>query len=84
MDDRDVAQHWDDNAPEWVRAVREGWDTCRLFINNPAFFEQVHQTASSGEANPELSLQHRSRTKLRSDDELHRLHHQIVVGVVAA
>ncbi|NQT53029.1 class I SAM-dependent methyltransferase [bacterium] len=38
MDDRDVAQHWDDNAPEWVRAVRAGWDTCRLFINNPAFF----------------------------------------------
>ena len=38
MDDQDVAKHWDENAPEWVRAVRAGWDVYRLYVNNPAFF----------------------------------------------
>lgn len=38
MDDRDVAKYWDANAPQWVRAVRAGWDVYREYVNNPAFF----------------------------------------------
>lgn len=38
MDDQDVAKHWDENAPEWIRAVRAGWDVYREHVNNPAFF----------------------------------------------
>jgi SAM-dependent methyltransferase len=38
MDDRDVARHWDENAPQWVRCVRAGWDYYREYVNNPAFF----------------------------------------------
>jgi len=39
MDDRDVARHWDQNAPDWAAAVRAGYDVYRTYVNNPAFFE---------------------------------------------
>ena len=38
MDDRDVARHWDDNAPDWTSGVRAGYDVSRIYVNNPAFF----------------------------------------------
>ncbi len=38
MDDSEVAAHWDENAAEWVRGVRCGWDIYRTYVNNPAFF----------------------------------------------
>jgi len=38
MDDREVARYWDENAPDWVEAVRAGYDVYRLYLNNPAFF----------------------------------------------
>ena len=38
MDDREVGRYWDENAPEWIRAVRAGWDKYREQLNNPAFF----------------------------------------------
>ena len=41
MDDHDVARHWDENAPDWVRGVRAGYDVYRDYVNNPAFFEML-------------------------------------------
>ena len=41
MDDRDMARYWDENAPDWVRAVRAGYDVCREYVNNPAFFDML-------------------------------------------
>ena len=37
MDDQEVAKYWDENAPEWVHAVRAGYDLSREQVNNPAF-----------------------------------------------
>lgn len=45
MDDRDVARHWDENAPEWIRAVRSGWDVYREYVNNPVFFRMLPDLA---------------------------------------
>lgn len=39
MDNQEVASFWDENAPDWIEAVRAGWDVYREFVNNPAFFE---------------------------------------------
>ena len=36
--DAEVAQAWDDNAEQWVRHVRAGWDKLRETFNNPMFF----------------------------------------------
>ena len=41
MDDSEVARHWDANAPDWVRAVRAGYDIHREYVNNPVFFEML-------------------------------------------
>jgi len=41
MNDREVAQYWDENAPDWIAAVRAGYDFSREYINNPVFFEML-------------------------------------------
>jgi len=41
MDNEQVAWFWDENAPDWIEAVRAGWDTFREHVNNPAFFEML-------------------------------------------
>jgi len=41
MDDREVARHWDENAPDWIEAVRAGYDVSREYVNNPVFFEML-------------------------------------------
>lgn len=38
MDDREVGRFWDENAPDWIRGVRSGWDVYREYVNNPEFF----------------------------------------------
>ena len=38
MDNQKIASFWDENAPDWIEAVRAGWDVYREFVNNPAFF----------------------------------------------
>ena len=38
---REVGQHWDDNADVWTEHVRKGWDTYREHLNNPAFLKLV-------------------------------------------
>lgn len=37
MTDADVARAWDENAPQWVRQVRDGRDRAREIFNNPMF-----------------------------------------------
>jgi len=45
MDDREVAGYWDANAPDWIEAVRAGWDVYREYVNNPAFFQLLGDLA---------------------------------------
>ena len=37
MDDREVGQYWDENAAEWTRGVRAGYDVFREYVSMPAF-----------------------------------------------
>jgi len=41
ISEEEVARHWDDNADVWAEQVREGWDTFREHLNNPAFFKFI-------------------------------------------
>ena len=41
MDERENARHWEENAPDWVRLVRKGFDTARDLVNSPAFFAML-------------------------------------------
>ena len=41
MDDREVAKYWDENAAEWTREVRAGYDLYREHVNNPAFLAML-------------------------------------------
>ena len=38
MDERENARHWEENAADWVRLARRGFDTSRDLVNSPAFF----------------------------------------------
>ncbi|MDY7021295.1 MAG: class I SAM-dependent methyltransferase [Cyanobacteriota bacterium] len=39
MDDREVGQFWEKNAPAWTALTRQGYDICRDSFNTPAFLE---------------------------------------------
>jgi ubiquinone/menaquinone biosynthesis C-methylase UbiE len=39
--EREVAMHWDENADVWTAHVRQGWDSYREHLNNPAFLKLV-------------------------------------------
>ena len=41
MDDKEVGKYWDDNAENWVKLARMGYDRCRDLINSPAFFKML-------------------------------------------
>ncbi len=41
MDDREVGRYWDENAAEWTRGVRAGYDLYREHVNNPAFLSML-------------------------------------------
>ncbi|HEX9976551.1 MAG TPA: class I SAM-dependent methyltransferase, partial [Dehalococcoidales bacterium] len=36
-----VADYWDGNADLWTDHVRQGWDTYREYLNNPAFLRFI-------------------------------------------
>src|SRR5207248_1971831 len=55
----------------------------RRRTDDPALFEQIHQTPGTREPDAQLALQHRRRAELRAHDELHRLAQQVVVIVLA-
>ena len=41
MDERENRLHWEENAPDWVRLVRRGFDESRDLVNSPAFFAML-------------------------------------------
>lgn len=41
MDDKEVGKFWDENAENWTRLARMGYDRCRDLINSPAFFKML-------------------------------------------
>src|SRR5688572_17023524 len=47
MDDGENTRHWEENAPEWVRLVRRGFDESRALVNSPAFFAMLPDVRGS-------------------------------------
>jgi SAM-dependent methyltransferase len=43
--DAEVARAWDDNADQWIRHVRAGWDRYREEFNNPMFLAFLPELA---------------------------------------
>ncbi|MFW9940539.1 MAG: class I SAM-dependent methyltransferase [Candidatus Thorarchaeota archaeon] len=41
MDDKDIAKFWNQNAENWTKLARMGYDRCRDLINSPAFFKML-------------------------------------------
>ena len=41
MDDKEVGKYWDENAENWTKLARMGYDRCRDLINSPAFFKML-------------------------------------------
>lgn len=41
MDDKEVGKYWDENAENWIKLARLGFDRCRDLINSPAFFKML-------------------------------------------
>jgi len=41
LDNRDVAKFWDENAENWTKLARMGYDRSRDLINSPAFFKML-------------------------------------------
>jgi ubiquinone/menaquinone biosynthesis C-methylase UbiE len=39
MNEIEVGNYWDNNAPVWIKLVRAGYDVYRDYLNTPAFFE---------------------------------------------
>src|SRR4051794_22262591 len=46
MDQHENARrHWEENAPEWTRLVRMGFDKARELVNTPAFLKMLPPVA---------------------------------------
>ena len=45
MDDKEVGKYWDENAENWTRLARMGYDQSRDLINSPAFFKMLPDIA---------------------------------------
>ena len=41
MDDKEVGRYWEENAKNWTKLARMGYDKCRDLINSPAFFKML-------------------------------------------
>ncbi|MHA2290446.1 MAG: class I SAM-dependent methyltransferase [Promethearchaeota archaeon] len=41
MDDKEVGKYWDENAENWIKLARLGYDRCRDLLNSPAFFKML-------------------------------------------
>jgi ubiquinone/menaquinone biosynthesis C-methylase UbiE len=41
LDDKEVGRYWDENAENWIKLSRLGYDRCRDLINSPAFFKML-------------------------------------------
>ena len=45
MDDKEVGRFWDENAENWTKLARLGYDRCRNLINTPAFFKMLPEVS---------------------------------------
>jgi len=41
MDDKKVGKYWNENAENWIKLSKLGYDRCRDLINSPAFFKML-------------------------------------------
>ena len=41
MDNKKVGEFWDENAENWTKLTRLGYDRCRDLINSPGFFKML-------------------------------------------
>lgn len=41
LDNKDVGKFWDENAENWTKLARMGYDRSRDLINSPAFFKML-------------------------------------------
>ena len=41
LDNKEVGQYWDENAENWTKLARLGYDRSRNLINSPAFFKML-------------------------------------------
>ncbi|MFX1591225.1 MAG: class I SAM-dependent methyltransferase [Promethearchaeota archaeon] len=41
MENRDIGRYWNENAKNWAKLSRMGYDRCRDLINSPAFFKML-------------------------------------------
>ncbi len=41
MDDKEVGKYWDENAENWIKLSRLGYDRCRDLTNSPVFFKML-------------------------------------------
>ncbi len=41
MDNKKVGKYWNENAENWTKLARLGYDQCRDLINSPAFFKML-------------------------------------------
>lgn len=41
MDDKEVGKYWNENAKNWIKLAKLGYDRCRDLINSPAFFKML-------------------------------------------
>ena len=41
MDDKEVGKYWEENAENWIKLSRLGYDRCRDLTNSPAFFKML-------------------------------------------
>jgi len=41
LDNKKVGEFWDENAENWTKLTRMGYDRCRDLINSPAFFKML-------------------------------------------
>ena len=48
MDDKEVGKYWDENAENWIKLARLGYDRCRDLINSPAFFKMLPDISNLG------------------------------------
>ena len=46
LDDKDVAKFWNENAENWTKLSRMGYDRSRDLINSPAFFKMIPDIAN--------------------------------------
>lgn len=82
MDDKGVAKHWDENAPDWAHGVRAGYDVYRDYVNNPAFFGMLGDV--KGQRVLDVGCGEGTNTRLLADLGAQVVGIDISAGMIAA